>query len=151
MLRKMKRVGIAYKNIIKLYPIAFITARKPKPIHVYIFFFKLLFGYLFHLIGITLLKAVVFVVHPWSCYAFQTSGGSPTVLTKLLHCCQGNWLLLLSLSCSFSTSCIGQRHGAPEWSLVCACPFPLGNLLQIFFLNLITPKQHTLSKSAGPG
>lgn len=57
-------------------------------------------------------------VEQWEleCIHDHISGGWPTVLTKLLHCCQGNWLLLLSLSCSFSTSCTRHRHSA--WRVV---------------------------------
>lgn len=67
--------------------------------------------------------------------AFHANGGSPPpVLTKLLHCCQGNCVLLLSLSCSFSLSCIRSRHGAFEWNVVLACSCTLENWTQTVFI-----------------
>lgn len=60
--------------------------------------------------------------------AFHANGRSPPpVLTKLLHCCQGNCVLLLSLSHSFSLSCTRNRHGAFEWNVVLACSCTLEN------------------------
>lgn len=45
--------------MIKLHLVAFIKARKPNAI-----FLKLLLEYLLHLVGMTLFRTVVFVVHP---------------------------------------------------------------------------------------
>lgn len=67
--------------------------------------------------------------------AFHTNGGSPPpVLTTLLHCCHGNGVLLLSLSCSFSISCIRNLHGAFQWNVVVACSCTLDLLTQAVYI-----------------